>query len=172
MFWARKDDDYKGKGDLHDIWLWISQNYLSVENHLCCTGRVIYLSSQKAADTNITNTRLWVSITGINSIWPGWILFPSLATPMCQYKFWTQNRNGSKCCVIRKIALFMYTHTHSFPQQTSVNVIYRCSLFRKLVLHLSVPAVPVHITLVKKHPGKNLKTTSKQNEIHGVLPQR
>lgn len=91
VFYARKDDDYKGEGDLHYIWLWISQNYLSVEDHLCSPGCIIYLSSQKAADTNITNTRLWVSITGINSIWPGWILFPSLAGPMCQCKFWTQS---------------------------------------------------------------------------------
>lgn len=56
-------------------------NYLSVENHLCSTGHIIYLPSQKAADTNITNKGS-VSITGINSIWPGWILFPSLAAPM------------------------------------------------------------------------------------------
>lgn len=61
------------------------------KNHLCSPGCIIYLSSQNAADTNITNTRLWVSITGINSLWPGWILFPSLAAPMCQCKFWIQS---------------------------------------------------------------------------------
>lgn len=29
-----------------------------MENHLSSTGHTIYLSSQKAADTNVTNTRL------------------------------------------------------------------------------------------------------------------